>query len=127
MANPILLDIPESFETERLLIRVPRAGDGPELNAAVLETFEGLQPWMPWAKERPSVEKSEENSRRAYSFPVARGHHAAASHQVVGILLNMNEPVKSTRVNRGFDLRAPYSAFGGKSLYSYAGVPHASS
>lgn len=67
MPSPILLDIPESFETERLLIRVPRAGDGPELNAAVLETFDELQKWMPWAKERPSVEKSEENSRRAYS------------------------------------------------------------
>lgn len=72
MANPILLNIPESFETERLLIRVPRAGDGPELNAAILETFEDLQPWMPWAKERPSVEKSEENSRRAYSLFLAR-------------------------------------------------------
>ncbi|MGD0138860.1 MAG: hypothetical protein ABSD28_08290 [Tepidisphaeraceae bacterium] len=27
MTNPILLDIPESFETERLLIRVPRPGE----------------------------------------------------------------------------------------------------
>jgi RimJ/RimL family protein N-acetyltransferase len=72
MASPLLLDIPESFETERLLIRVPRPGDGPELNAAILETFEDLQPWMPWARERPSVEKSEENSRRAYSLFLSR-------------------------------------------------------
>lgn len=72
MANPILLDIPESFETERLLIRVPRPGDGPALNAAILETFENLQPWMPWASQRPSVEKSEENSRRAYSMFLSR-------------------------------------------------------
>jgi len=67
MPNPILLDIPESFETDRLIIRVPRAGDGPALNEAVLETFDDLKLWMPWAQEKPSVEKSEENSRRAYA------------------------------------------------------------
>jgi RimJ/RimL family protein N-acetyltransferase len=72
MTNPILLDIPESFETERLLIRVPRPGDGAALNAAILESFEDLQLWMPWAKERPSIEKSEENSRKAYSLFLTR-------------------------------------------------------
>jgi RimJ/RimL family protein N-acetyltransferase len=66
MATSDLLDIPEAFETERLLIRVPRAGDGPLLNEAILETFEDLQPWMPWAKERPSIARSEENSCEAY-------------------------------------------------------------
>jgi len=72
MTNPILLDIPESFETERLLIRVPRPGDGAAFNAAILESFDDLQPWMPWAKERPSIEKTEENSRKAYSLFLAR-------------------------------------------------------
>jgi RimJ/RimL family protein N-acetyltransferase len=73
MDNPILLDIPESFETDRLLIRVPRPGDGPALNEAVLETFDDLRPWMPWAAaEPPSVEKSEENSRRAYAQFITR-------------------------------------------------------
>ena len=70
--NPILKDIPEQFETERLIIRVPRPGDGPALNAAVLETFDSLHPWMPWAKVPPSVEKSEENSRKAYSLFLSR-------------------------------------------------------
>jgi RimJ/RimL family protein N-acetyltransferase len=73
MDNPILLDIPDSFETDRLLIRVPRPGDGPALNEAVLETFDDLRPWMPWAAaEPPSIEKSEENSRRAYSQFITR-------------------------------------------------------
>jgi RimJ/RimL family protein N-acetyltransferase len=72
MATPDSLIIPESFETERLIIRVPRAGDGPAVNEAILETFEDLQPWMPWAKERPSVAQSEENSRKAYSLFLAR-------------------------------------------------------
>jgi RimJ/RimL family protein N-acetyltransferase len=72
MAAPILLDIPESFETERLLIRVPRPGEGAEVNAAVLETFDDLHLWMPWAAERPTVEQSEEYCRQSYSKFIAR-------------------------------------------------------
>jgi RimJ/RimL family protein N-acetyltransferase len=72
MDKPILLDIPEFFETDRLLIRVPRPGDGPAINAAILESFDSLHPWMPWAKERPTVEQSEEYSRKAYSLFLAR-------------------------------------------------------
>ena len=72
MPSPILRDIPEEFETERLIIRVPRPGDGPGLNAAVIETFDELALWMPWANKRPSVEKSEENSRKAYSLFLSR-------------------------------------------------------
>jgi RimJ/RimL family protein N-acetyltransferase len=72
MDKPILRDIPESFETERMVIRVPRAGDGPGLNEAVLETFEALHQCMPWAKERPSVQQSEENSRLAYAEFLSR-------------------------------------------------------
>lgn len=65
MTDPILLDIPESFETERLLIRVPRPGDGPAANAAVSESLESLRAWMPWAKEAPSVDESETYARRS--------------------------------------------------------------
>jgi RimJ/RimL family protein N-acetyltransferase len=63
--NPLLLNFPEEFESERLVIRAPRPGDGPELNAAVLETLDDLRPWMPWAQTAPTVEESEENIRRA--------------------------------------------------------------
>ena len=63
--NPVLLDIPESLETERLLIRCPRAGDGAEVNAAIRETLEELRPWMPWVTPVPSEEQTEERQRRA--------------------------------------------------------------
>lgn len=63
--NPLLLDFPEEFGSERLLIRAPRAGDGAELNAAVCESLPELKPWMPWAQSAPSVEESEEVCRRA--------------------------------------------------------------
>jgi RimJ/RimL family protein N-acetyltransferase len=72
MAAPILLDIPESFETERLLIRVPRPGDGAETNAAIVETFESLHAWMDWAKELPTVVQTEEYCRLAHSKFIAR-------------------------------------------------------
>jgi hypothetical protein len=59
MKPPILMDFPESFETERLLIRSPLPGDGPELHAAVRESIEELTPWMPWPKEHRTVDDSE--------------------------------------------------------------------
>ena len=63
--DPMLMEIPDEFETERLTIRVPRAGDGPDVNAAIMRSLETLQPWMPWAKEAPSVEESESRCRMA--------------------------------------------------------------
>ena len=62
--NPVLLDIPDSFESQRLLIRVPRAGDGEAVNAAIQESFEAIAVYLPWAKERPTVEETEAVMRR---------------------------------------------------------------
>jgi ribosomal-protein-serine acetyltransferase len=63
----ILRDIPDSFDSERLTIRSPRPGDGPELNAAVLESWAQLRPWLPWALTKPTVEESESTMRRAHA------------------------------------------------------------
>jgi RimJ/RimL family protein N-acetyltransferase len=65
MKPPILMDFPESFETERLLIRSPLPGDGHELHAAVRESIDELTPWMPWPKEHRTVDDSEAIARRA--------------------------------------------------------------
>ena len=62
--NPVLMDIPESFDTERLTLRAPRFGDGAVLRAAVIENIEHLRPWMPWAREIPTPEAEEELVRR---------------------------------------------------------------
>lgn len=66
---PIMLDIPESFETERLLIRTAQPGDGAEMNEAIGESLKELQPWMPFAQSLPAVEETEQyvrESRVAY-------------------------------------------------------------
>lgn len=64
MTSPNLRELPDSIETERLLIRSPRPGDGAEVNAAIRESLDSLQKWMSWALRVPSVQESEERCRR---------------------------------------------------------------
>ena len=72
--DPLLIDVPERIETERLVLRVPRAGDGPVVNAAVCASLDELAPWLPWAGTVPSVDESEAHCRRQQArVPPARG------------------------------------------------------
>ncbi len=56
---------PERFETERLVIRSWREGDGAALCEGVTSSHEHLAPWMPWSKPDQSVEESERIVRAA--------------------------------------------------------------
>ncbi len=53
------IDLPTHIETPRLLLRPPQANEGKILNAAILESFELLNKYMLWAKEKPSLKESE--------------------------------------------------------------------
>ncbi len=66
MAQPkaILRDFPDHLETERLILRAPRPGDGVAGNEAIHESARELQPWMPWANPLPAPEDTEEVYRR---------------------------------------------------------------
>jgi RimJ/RimL family protein N-acetyltransferase len=64
--EPLLIDVPEQIETDRLTIRMPRPGEGAAVNAAVAESFDELHRWMPWAATMPTVADSEAQSRRAH-------------------------------------------------------------
>lgn len=72
MNKAILRDFPDHFETERLLLRAPQPGDGAALHAAVVESIAELRPWMPWAKETPTLEIEEEVMRHAHVQFMAR-------------------------------------------------------
>jgi RimJ/RimL family protein N-acetyltransferase len=72
--NPLLLNFPDQFETERLLIRAPRPGDGQAVYAAVVESFDHLHPWMAWAKTLQSLDETEEFMRRGASLWLTREH-----------------------------------------------------
>lgn len=54
--NPILREIPYTFDTERLTIRGPLPGDGERVRTAVLESQAELKQWMPWAVNVDSAE-----------------------------------------------------------------------
>jgi RimJ/RimL family protein N-acetyltransferase len=62
--DPLLIDVPERIETERLVLRAPRRGDGPMVNAAIAASIGELGPWLPWAGAMPSVDESEATCRR---------------------------------------------------------------
>jgi ribosomal-protein-serine acetyltransferase len=63
----ILRDIPDTFDSQRLTIRSPRPGDGSELNAAVLESWAELRPWLPWTLTKPTIAESESTMRQAHA------------------------------------------------------------
>ncbi|WP_454192452.1 GNAT family N-acetyltransferase [Paenibacillus sp. Marseille-Q7038] len=62
----IMLTIPESFESKRLIIRAPLFGDGAASYEAVQESMEELRPWMPFANDQLTAENSEINIRQAH-------------------------------------------------------------
>lgn len=63
--NPILIDVPEVIETERLILRPFRPGDGPELYRSLQESQMHLAPWLAWAVNTPTPESSEVEVRQA--------------------------------------------------------------
>jgi ribosomal-protein-serine acetyltransferase len=62
--DPLLIDLPEQVLTQRLLMRFPRPGDGPVLNAALVESIDELKPWMVWIQAVPPLAESEAYCRR---------------------------------------------------------------
>lgn len=53
--NPLLLEFPETFESERLLIRAPKREDAVLSFEAVRHSLEALRPWMPFAQHEPNL------------------------------------------------------------------------
>ena len=70
--EPLLIDVPESVQTPRLVLRCPRAGDGATINPAIHETLDALQAWMPWSRPAPTVEQTETWCRKSAAEFIAR-------------------------------------------------------
>ena len=64
--NPILIEIPKELDTARLLLRVPRPGDGSVVNHAIRDSIKELKMWLPFAQTTPTFEETELNLREAY-------------------------------------------------------------
>lgn len=63
--NPILLNFPDSFTTDRLTIRAYKPGDGQPYFEAMEESRAALETWlMPWVAFPNTLEESETRARR---------------------------------------------------------------
>jgi ribosomal-protein-serine acetyltransferase len=71
--DPTTLDFPEPIETERLIIRGPRPGDGAAFNAAILDSLEGITTWLGYYRDGPpTVAQSEAFIRSQHAHFVTR-------------------------------------------------------
>ena len=58
--------LPEQIESERLVIRVARPGDGAVFHQAITESLAQLSPWLGWVTPPPTPESSEDSCRQAH-------------------------------------------------------------
>lgn len=65
-------NFPSCFESERLVIRAPELGDALDVWNAIQRSLPALRQWMPWAKEMPELQTTEENLREAIAKFITR-------------------------------------------------------
>ena len=58
--------LPEQLESERLIIRVARPGDGSVFHESITESLAERSPWLGWVTPPPEPEDSEASCRRAH-------------------------------------------------------------
>jgi len=110
MIEPILLDLPMSIETRRLLLRPPLPGDGLALHEAILESLTELRRFpasLPWVIAEQTPASAETYCRSAQADFMARKDFTfLAFERSSGRLVvstGLHRPVWSTpRVEVGF-------------------------
>jgi RimJ/RimL family protein N-acetyltransferase len=65
--NPIMIEFPTEFYTDRLQIRMPKPGDGKAVFNAIQASIDELKPWMPFAQKEQSEQETEINIRVSYA------------------------------------------------------------
>ncbi|ASW01614.1 GNAT family N-acetyltransferase [Paraburkholderia aromaticivorans] len=73
--QPILLDVCDALQTERLTVRCPRPGDGQMVFDATVDSLDALREFpasLPWALDAPSLEASEAFCRNGFADFAAR-------------------------------------------------------
>ena len=75
MTDPLLIDLPTSVHTERLIMRPPQAGDGAMLHAAIVESLAELRRFLaslPWVALEQTIDSAEIYCRTAQANFLAR-------------------------------------------------------
>ena len=70
--NPILIDFPNEFTTDRLRIRMPFPGDGKMVYESVSASINELKQWLPFAQHEQTEQSMEANIREAHSKFIQR-------------------------------------------------------
>jgi len=63
--RPILIDVPEQFVGERVVVRTFAETDAAPLHAAVRESIEHIRPWLPWYDTHGSLDDTRAYMRGA--------------------------------------------------------------
>ncbi|MFD1851772.1 GNAT family N-acetyltransferase [Oceanobacillus bengalensis] len=66
MKDPLLIDFPHEFHTERLFIRIPLPGDGEAVYQAMQASKNELIEWLEFARNEDPLETVERNVREAH-------------------------------------------------------------
>ncbi len=72
--NPLLLDLPETIETERLLLTVPRPEDIQAKHIAINESLQELKVWMDWVQIPHPIEDVIAHNRESHAKFLMRDH-----------------------------------------------------
>lgn len=64
MTNTIFSKVPRIITTKRLCLRLPQAGDGALLYAAMLDGYDDCVYWLNWPKTPPSIAQIEEDCKK---------------------------------------------------------------
>ncbi|QOL19504.1 GNAT family N-acetyltransferase [Candidatus Bodocaedibacter vickermanii] len=62
--NPILIDLPESIETARLVLLAPKAGLGQKLYETMVDGYEDYVKWLAWPSTCPDISTVELECRK---------------------------------------------------------------
>src|SRR4051794_41072529 len=68
----ILLDVPDSFVGERIVVRCFRVEDAPAVFAVIQESVDHIRPWLPWYHFHQSLDDTLEYIRRTQASYLLR-------------------------------------------------------
>ncbi|MGV3240998.1 hypothetical protein ACEF17_13065, partial [Streptococcus hyovaginalis] len=70
--KPILIDLPETIEPDRLVIRPWVPGDGKDVYETIQRSQEDFKPWMSFANQEQKIEEVEAGFRESYAKKILR-------------------------------------------------------
>lgn len=70
--NKILINLPETIESPRLILQTPKAGFGDAVHEAIRDGYEDYVKWMAWPATQPTAISVEEDCRKQHAEFILR-------------------------------------------------------